>query len=67
MTRAEQRQAGIEKLIDTAIAALMSESGVAKQVRGDPEWATLYEPWPEMDALMGALDEVRPGWRDAVL
>lgn len=50
-------------LIDAAIALVASEEGAFLTVSGDPR-AAEFEPWPAMDALMAALDEASPGWRD---
>lgn len=53
-----------ERLIDAAIALVVSEEGAYLTVIGDHARAAYYEPWPAMDALMAALDTARPGWRD---
>lgn len=54
-----------DRLIDAAIALAWSESGTEAKLRGEPNAEALYEPWPEMDELVAALDLVRPGWREA--
>ena len=54
-----------DRLIAAAIALAWSESGTAAKLRGEPDVEALYEPWPEMDELVAALDDARPGWREA--
>lgn len=49
------------RLLAVMVAAARSERAVAAQLAGDPQ---VFEDWPEMDALVAALDEVAPGWRD---
>jgi hypothetical protein len=51
-------------LIDMAIALAWSEAGTSALLRGEPDAREAYESWPEMDALLSALDAVRPGWRE---
>jgi len=53
-------------LVNAAVALAKSESGTEAIIRGDPDAATLWEPWPEMDTLLQALDATRPGWRTEV-
>lgn len=51
-----------QAVISAAIAVARSEHGVdAELMGGDP---LAFEPCPEMDALLVALDAARPGWRD---
>ena len=55
------------RLIYTAIAVAMSEVGTAAVIAGDPRGIVNFDPWPEMDELLAALDEARPGWREHVV
>lgn len=62
------REAGItigrhqaQAVIAAAIGLARSEEGTASILDGrDP---AAFDPWPEMDALLTALDQARPGWR----
>ncbi|WP_041249565.1 hypothetical protein [Gluconacetobacter diazotrophicus] len=67
--RLDCREAGItigrhqaQSVISAAIAVARSERGVEAELAGGDPLA--FEPWPEMDALVAALDTVRPGWRE---
>jgi hypothetical protein len=54
-------EAATDLVLDAAEALLAGEVGVLAHLHGnsDPE----FEPWPAMDALMKAMDQARPGWR----
>ncbi|MBB2195111.1 hypothetical protein HLH25_16020 [Gluconacetobacter sp. 1a LMG 1728] len=62
------REAGItigrhqaQAVIAAAIKLAWSEEGTASILNGrDP---AAFDPWPEMDALLTALEQARPGWR----
>lgn len=51
------------RLIDAAIALALSETCIAAILRGETGAEEAHEPWPEMDSLLAAVDEARPGWR----
>jgi hypothetical protein len=57
---------GTARLVEAAIALCWSEWETAMILRGEAGPPHLVEPWPEMDALLGALDAVKPGWRSEV-
>lgn len=46
-----------------AIALLLSMSDGRALIAGDDEQRNLYEAWPELDALVAALDAEAPAWR----
>ncbi|GBQ32126.1 hypothetical protein HLH34_04210 [Gluconacetobacter azotocaptans] len=62
------REAGItigrhqaQVVIAAAIRLAWSEAGTESVLNGgDP---VAFDPWPEMDALLIALDQARPNWR----
>ena len=60
-TLAEQ----LQTLTRAAVALAVSEVGVASLLRGDGAAGSYdtFDDWPEMDALLTALDAVQPGWR----
>ncbi|MBB2157240.1 hypothetical protein HLH33_13115 [Gluconacetobacter diazotrophicus] len=69
--RLDCREAGItigrhqaQSVISAAIAVARSERCVAAELTGGDPIA--FDPWPEMDALLAALDTARPGWRECV-
>jgi hypothetical protein len=53
--------AAADLVLDAAEALLAGEVGVLAQLHGNPD--PEFEPWPAMDALMKAMDQARPGWR----
>jgi hypothetical protein len=52
------------RLIAAAIALARSDVGVDAMLRGVPDAAERFDPWPAMDELVAALDEAAPGWRE---
>lgn len=54
-----------ERLISAAIALAWSEVGTEAKLLGEVDADELFGEWPEMDELCAALDEARPGWREA--
>ena len=52
-----------DALAAAAIQLAWSESGTEAMLRGHFSASVLYEAWEEMDALVAAIDPMRPGWR----
>lgn len=52
----------LRQVLDAAIALVCSERGAWDLIRGEAV-AGVWEPWPQMDLLIAALDRARPGWR----
>ena len=72
MTAADEAQTAVanapghfEVLVEAAIALAWSEAGTEARLLGEPDAERIFEAWPQMDDLLSALDEVRPGWREA--